>query len=582
MLKYFFGLSLILLLLSSFSCLKRKSSPVSSTTNFQVDENLVGTMNKFYHFLEQTPWYENNCKALEEVNRSVYRILPTYFGGTDAMAKQVIDQFFKARIKIHSLFRELIKNKTFTSKDHLQKCSNIVRITMRNLRTHEDYYGIWHLRKEIEKVSPAKLKRQWPYLMVNEKLDKGGSIFNQLQTGDFLLSRVNIFTTAVISRIGAIDNQFSHLSIVYKGDGSLPGTENGKLYVVESVLQEGLRVVTLEKYLREAKSRIAIFRYRNVDDNLATPSAKIAADAARYLAKRALTEKVCYNFSMNMQDSECYFCSQAVAEGIRYSCNQGGNSCDQFGDYDHSELFNFPLVYSQLKTDKNPLIRMLSIKAKETFAPSDVEIDPRMELLAEWRNFKLVRDVRLYDMVMTKIFQWMESGHYSFRGSGAVLMASKWGDQIIKNLDQIPDDMPGGFLTGVALLFFLIEHTGPGENFADLVIEQNDINRLKKMATDLGLPNVSILEKDFEKILRRILRHTGFITHMRRLEKAYRDTTGNTLTEYQIDLAMEYLRTKDCQSDRNQLTVRFHDILNVPKGQTAGCNPEPFPWDQTW
>lgn len=56
----------------------------------------------------------------------------------------------------------------------------------------------------------------------------------------------------------------------------------------------------------------------------------------------------------------------------------------------------------------------LGVKVNATFAPQDLEVDPRFELVLEWRDFSLTREVRAKDQVLTAIFSWMEKYGWQF------------------------------------------------------------------------------------------------------------------------------------------------------------------------
>ncbi len=556
-----------------------------------ISKNLLEAANNYYTFVISDRFNPATCSRLHQINQRLYRLNPKYFTNLTGLSESpdrtdLISTFFQIRVKLQDKMKEFIKSNQFNSYEELENCTNHIRIATRTIRNWEEVWGTYLLH-QLGKSDyiPANMGNEWPYLVLNKKYNQQFHYSRFLRSGDILLSRANSFVSAIISRIGSVDNQFSHLAFVYRADGTLMGEANkGRLYVVESVIANGLQIVPIEEYLHHKKSRLALYRFRHVDEVGKTDARSIAATAAKHMAKRALNETICYNFSMNLADRNCTFCSQAIAWGIEYACTLPGNTCDQF-DMSHPTLFNFPLIYSRFNRDQNPLIRMLEIDVNETFAPADVEADPRMELVAEWRDFSMITNNRIYDMALTKIFQWMEKGQYSFRENSALLAFSKISDSLAKELDKMPDNAPAGFTKGSIIMFFLIEHVGPGKVFADLASGSISRRELEKLAPTFGLSDQQIddLSKNWKEGLHRIFQHVGFKTHLTRLSDAYMQKVGLPLTDYQMHLAMEYIRQKDCKSYQNGGYTRFHDFFRVASNNPLeACSLEPFQWFNLW
>ena len=113
-----------------------------------------------------------------------------------------------------------------------------------------------------------------------------------------------------------------------------------------------------------------------------------------------------------------------------------------------SRLYPFPLVYSVLPVGKNSLVEMLGIKDPEVFAPADVEADPQLEIIAEWRDYSQIENSRIHDVILTKMFQWMETGGYKLKTTDLAKDISAFGEMTVKSTGKMPEATPPGFVTG--------------------------------------------------------------------------------------------------------------------------------------
>lgn len=494
--------------------------------------------------------------------------------GLDAADPQnALVTLYEARQLMRDRFREMVIAYKFPTPSQFLKCSVEVRVAMRSIRSWEEQFALYWAKKNgkaVDALDPKDLARYnlgWPQWMVHPQYRETFKGLDSIQNGDLLLSRGDAFTSAVISRIGVVDNQFSHIAMVYVDDGSVMG-KPGKKYVIESVLNAGLQIIPFEEYMTHTKARWGVFRLKNVTKFKTTPAVQIMADASKWLAIKAKKGNVCYNFSMDMNEANCMFCSQAITQAMDYACNYKTNKCEEFPAYRNEAMAPFPLSYTEFATDQNPLMKLLHITSKVTFSPADVEVDPRLDQVAEFRNLGYTELARTYDIIFTKMFEWMESGRYTFADSAAILAFTEVGDEIVKQLGRMPPNTPPEFTQASLLLFFLVEHTGPGPGWADLLarVENGRIEAgLKDMEKRGALSDARIQDvlKNKDRILRRVAGNVGFKTHIQRLEQAFEETTGQPISEYDISNAMENIRTIDCEGMRDGQEPLFHDLFAV-------------------
>ncbi len=215
-----------------------------------------------------------------------------------------------------------------------------------------------------------------------------------LQSGDVILSRGNAFTSAAIARITKNPGQFSHISMVYRD-------EAGKLWTIESHIEIGAVVAPIKTHIEEKNARSVVLRF--YDAEKAHLAAKAIFEHVRsYLA--AKSKNIQYDFGMSLEDTKDLFCSEVVHKGF----------LDSSG-------IDVPLRKSTFREGilgfLDPMgidVDSETVKTFETFAPSDIEYDPRFALVAEWRNPVKMRKIRVRDAIMTSLFNWMSEKNYQF------------------------------------------------------------------------------------------------------------------------------------------------------------------------
>ncbi len=69
----------------------------------------------------------------------------------------------------------------------------------------------------------------------------------------------------------------------------------------------------------------------------------------------------------------------------------------------------------------------MGVTKTSLFAPYDMEVDPRFELVAEYRHNPLLRQVRMQDSVLQSIYDWMIEKDYKFHGTVGNFLTSNLG-----------------------------------------------------------------------------------------------------------------------------------------------------------
>ncbi len=536
---------------------------------------------------------------LKAVGDELYNLSPDYFtndldiketnDGSDALS-----QLFKTRIELTKRFKQMVVSGAFTDTAQLENCATRLRIALRNIRDLEDVTGLNLLNKNGK--TPALFSRtpilypmidtSWPNLLMNRELNGNKKLDrSQIKSGDIFLVKGVMFAAAPISRVGRIDNQFTHIAVAYVDDGSLFGPQNkGNVYFINAEPDFGLEIVSFDFFVKDRKARLLHYRYAETNGD-AKKSAQVAALAAKYvaelsvprvnpkdltdltLADRLLVTKnqlppiIPYNFAMDSSNEKALYCSQVVSYAFKHVC--ANQVCEDFPKYMSLGRSAIPLSVSRFDVKNNSLAQILDLKKEEIFSPADIEIDPRFQLLSEWRDYSILSDSRITDMTNTKIFQYIENNKYSFVMNDALNLMAAVGNKMIKQAGMLPDYSPEGYAKGTMIMAFLIKYTGPGQLVADQ-IPNLSAEKVSQIMVDQGVP--SPIAKQFaannKQTLARILNHVSITTRLTNLNEQNVKVKGRYLTAKQMDFVIDQIRNKDCARYINgENPVMIHDFF---------------------
>lgn len=258
------------------------------------------------------------------------------------------------------------------------------------------------------------------------------------RAGDVILVRGQLNNSAAIARIGDVDSQFSHVGMVHVG-------VDGQRWMVEALIEAGSVCSSLDDALSHGLGRAVLFRHR--DAELAKRAAARVAD--RVEQSRGLFGWIPYDFSMEMAGDDRYFCSKLISHA--YAGASGGKLA----------LPSFPTKLSMTNRD---FFDRLGVTAVDTFAPADFEVEPAFDIVAEWRDYRVTSSLRMQDLLMSKLFDWMDAYDYRFREQiGISVMAligrlTSWGPDVVKNalvaigFPKIPSNMNARTIATIGML----------------------------------------------------------------------------------------------------------------------------------
>ena len=184
----------------------------------------------------------------------------------------------------------------------------------------------------------------------------------KIHSGDILLSRGGAATSALIARGNDFPGNFSHVALVHVD------ATTRKISVIEAHIECGVAVSPIEKYLADTKLRIMVLRLRNDLQPLAADPL-LPHRAASLALSNALAHHIPYDFAMNHADASRQFCSEVAAAAYR------------------PVGITLWMRLSHLSTPGvTSWLSALGVRHFETQEPSDLEYDPQLRVLAEWRE----------------------------------------------------------------------------------------------------------------------------------------------------------------------------------------------------
>lgn len=184
----------------------------------------------------------------------------------------------------------------------------------------------------------------------------------RVHSGDILVSRGGAATSALIARGSDYPGNFSHVALLHVDSTTGVGS------VIEAHIERGVVVSSLAAYLADVKLRLMVVRVRSdLPAMLADP--QLPQRAADWALAQARTRHIPYNFSMDPESTAGMFCSQVASRAYR-----------QVG----IRLWQARSRISSPGTAR--WLHFFGVTHFETEEPSDIEADPQVVVVAEWRD----------------------------------------------------------------------------------------------------------------------------------------------------------------------------------------------------
>jgi len=228
------------------------------------------------------------------------------------------------------------------------------------------YRLIYGGRAALEEVMLQAPAGSYPALILADQVPSPcpSYIFRglKLHSGDILVSRGGAPTSALIARGNDYPGNFSHVALLYVDE------KTGEPAIIESHIERGVVISSVEEYIKDKKLRVMVLRLRpNLPQMKANPMLPHQASARAY--KDVKTRHIPYDFEMDYKDPSKQFCSEVASSAYH--------------------LMGLELWKGTTHMTSPGVMKWLSyfgVTHFETQAPADLEYDPQLSVVAEWRD----------------------------------------------------------------------------------------------------------------------------------------------------------------------------------------------------
>jgi hypothetical protein len=207
-----------------------------------------------------------------------------------------------------------------------------------------------------------------------------------IHSGDMLVSRGGYPTSALIARGNDLPGVFSHVALVYVDSAT------GLASTIEAHIERGVAISSAAEYLADKKLRVLVLRPR-ADLPLLVADPMLPHRAASRAIQRARREHIPYDFAMDYSDPAKLFCSEVASAAYR-----------ELG----------VTLWMGMSTISSPGLRRwlgsFGVRHFETQEPSDLEYDPQLVVVAEWRDPATLGQDHVDNAVIDAMLEGAERG----------------------------------------------------------------------------------------------------------------------------------------------------------------------------
>lgn len=207
-----------------------------------------------------------------------------------------------------------------------------------------------------------------------------------IHSGDILVSRGGAPTSALIARGNDYPGNFSHVALVHVDDIT------NDVSIIEAHIERGVAVATVDDYLRDTKLRIMVLRLRS-DLPAMQADPMLPHKAAKFALDRAMTAHTPYDFAMDFNDHSELFCSEVASEA-----------------YEQAGITLWMGLSHISGVGVKSWLSGFGVENFTTQEPSDLEYDPQLTVVAEWRGFETLYQDRIDNAVVDIMLEGAENG----------------------------------------------------------------------------------------------------------------------------------------------------------------------------
>lgn len=243
----------------------------------------------------------------------------------------------------------------------------------------------------------------------------------EIHSGDILVSRGGAPTSALIARGSDFPGNFSHIALAHVDS-------SGVTTIIESHIECGAKLATIDEYLTDTKLRVMVLRPRwdlpaLVDDPMLPH--KVATAALKEVRER----HVPYDFAMDWEQSAEKFCSEVVYAPYRDA--------------------GVDLWAKRSRMSGRGVVNWLAAFGVEhfvTLSPPDLEYDPSVRMVAEWRDLQTLFKDHVDNAVIDAMLERADSGEVLtfdrwLLPFGRLLKAYSWVLNQFGGIGPVPEGM---------------------------------------------------------------------------------------------------------------------------------------------
>jgi hypothetical protein len=182
----------------------------------------------------------------------------------------------------------------------------------------------------------------------------------RIHSGDILVSRGGAPTSALIARGNDYPGNFSHVALAH--------VDTGGINIIESHIERGVTISKIDDYLKDTKLRVMVLRLR-ADLPAMINDPMLPHKAASKMFGDARSRHIPYDFAMDCLNPSEMFCSEVVSTAYR-----------QYG------ITLWKSISTISSEGASSWLRAFGVTHFETQEPSDLEYDPQLSVVAEWRD----------------------------------------------------------------------------------------------------------------------------------------------------------------------------------------------------
>lgn len=261
-------------------------------------------------------------------------------------------------------------------------------------RIYKLLYGIRAANEEVLLQLPEEKSPKFIRGNPDESLIPSVKIMdNIIRSGDILISRGGAPVSALISRGNDYPGNFSHCAILYVDE------KTHQPYIIESHIERGVTISGIDEYLNDKKLRIMVLRLRSdlveMKNNPVLPHL-----AAKNIFETASQKHIPYDFSLDFNNPEKMFCSEVIYIAYKSQNIQLWDAMTYISDpgtIDWLSSFGVTNFY--------------------THEPADLEYDPRVNVISEWRDRNELLKDHIHNAVTDALLDEANKGRkldYSF------------------------------------------------------------------------------------------------------------------------------------------------------------------------